>query len=110
MNQDGGLAMVGETDVALALLRIASEQPEGIATFRRLLVEVPKRLDLSARDVLPARDNPGRCHWEHVLRSIKLHAAEPGNILREGYAESIPRIGYRITDAGRAFLQNPGRI
>lgn len=95
---------VGETEVALALLRVADQQPNGIATFRRLLVEVPKHLHLSPDDHTPAKDSPRRAHWEHVLRSIKLRADEPGNIIREGYAERIPRVGYRITEAGRAYL------
>ncbi len=43
--------------------------------------------------------------WHQLVRNIKSHDKVPGNFINEGYLISIPRVGYRISDSGRAFLE-----
>lgn len=97
-----------EFEVALATLRIAASRPDGKATFYRLRRELPQYLNLSAGDMTQSTTRPGEQLWEQLIRNIKSHSDTPGNIICDGYATHVPRVGYRITDSGRHYLNNEG--
>lgn len=100
--------LVSEAEISVAVLRIAATQPSGVATFHRLRRETPNYVRLSAADRTQSVKRPNEEMWEQRFRNIKSHYAVPGNILFEGYAEHVPRVGYRITPAGRRHLQHLG--
>jgi hypothetical protein len=51
---------------------------------------------------------PGEPMWHQIVRNIKSHDAANGNFIERGLLEHIPRVGYRITTAGRARLRALG--
>lgn len=99
---------VTESDVAIATLRIAASRPDRTATFYRLRKELPGYLNLSAADRVQSETRPNEELWEQLIRNIKSHYESPGNIIYEGYASHVPRVGYRITDAGLRLLKRKG--
>lgn len=101
---------VTEAEVACATLQIAASRPNGTATYQRLKKELPRYLKLSAEDRTQSQTRPNEELWEQLIRNIKSHSNTPGNIICEGYAMHVPRVGYRITDAGRRHLKNKGYL
>lgn len=91
------------TDPALAVIR---EQPKGEISTTRLISELRKVVKLSPDDeeLLEGRKDD---HFSQIVRNIKSHKESPGNLLAEGYLESIPR-GFRITEAGLRRLKHKG--
>lgn len=75
-------------------------QPNRIATFARSKREVPLHLQLSAADQRMSQTRPNEQMWQQQIRNIKSHFEAAGNYICEGYLEHIPRVGYRVTDAG----------
>ena len=101
-----GELRVTENEIALAACQIAATSPNGVATFRRMKREIPNHLTLSAGDRAPSQTRPGEQLWEQLIRNIKSHSDTEGNYIREGYLEHVPRVGYRITPAGRRHIQS----
>jgi phosphoribosylformimino-5-aminoimidazole carboxamide ribonucleotide (ProFAR) isomerase len=97
-----------ESEVALATLRIAVDRPDGIATFNRLKKDLPNHLKLSDADRAQSLTRKNEEIWEQLIRNIKSHHDVAGNILCEGYAKHIPRVGYQITDSGRRYITRKG--
>jgi hypothetical protein len=91
---------VTENQVALAVCQIAANEPNRVATFARLKREIPQRLNLSAEDRIQSATRPNEEMWEQLIRNIKSHSEAPGNYIKEGYLEHLPKIGYRVTRAG----------
>lgn len=99
---------VTESDVATATLRIAAGRQDGTATFHRLRKELPDYLNLSAADRRQSLTRPNEELWQQLIRNIKSHHEVEGNIICEGYAKHLPRVGYKITDSGRRYLRRQG--
>ena len=97
-----------ENDVALAVLRIASAQPNGICTFNRARFEVPNYVNFSPADLRGSATRPGEPMWHQLIRNIKSHHTAEGNYIAEGYLQHVPRRGYQATAAGRAHLRTLG--
>ncbi len=104
----GTVPRVTETDVAVAVLRIANQQPNDIATFDQIRCEAPGLLNLSTGDRRQSNERPNEQMWEQLIRNIKSHDKTKGNFICEGYLVHVWGVGYRITDAGRAHLENLG--
>jgi hypothetical protein len=66
--------------------------------------EIPNHLALSAADQQISQTRPNEELWEQLIRNIKSHSNQEGNYIYEGYLEHVPRVGYRITPAGRQHL------
>lgn len=92
---------VTENEVAFAIVQIAKARDNGVATFSRCKREVPLHLELSAADCARSRTRPNEQMWQQLIRNIKSHHDQEGNYICEGYLTHIPRVGYRVTDAGR---------
>lgn len=90
-----------EEEISLAVLKIAAIQPNGIATFKRAYLEVPKFTKLSPSSKAPSGKRPGEVMWQQIVRNIKSHN---GKFIKMGYLQHVSRVGYRITPAGKAYL------
>lgn len=90
-----------ETRISVGVLKIAAAHPKGIATFNRCRAQIPNLVKLTAADVAPSQTRNGETMWHQIVRNIKSHSDAEGNYIAEGYLEHIPRVGYRITKAGR---------
>lgn len=93
-----------ENEIAEAVLRIAARQQDGIVTFRRLYQEIPSEVTLDADDLAHSVTRPKEQMWQQTVRSIKSHDKVTGNYIAEGWLESIPNVGYRITATARRRL------
>jgi hypothetical protein len=93
---------VAENDVAFAIVQIAKTKPNDTATFDQCREEVPDQLSLSAADLAQSLTRPNEKVWEQQIRNIQSHHTSPGNYICEGYLVHVPKVGYRITAAGKA--------
>lgn len=90
-----------ENEIAEAVLRIAAQQSTGIATFRRLYQDIPSQIILDADDLVQSTTRPNEQMWKQIVRNIQSHHQTAGNYIAEGFLESVPSVGYRITPLGR---------
>jgi len=97
--------MATEDKIAFGVLKIAAAHPNGLASHRRIRSELPKVVNLNAADLAPSQTRKGEQMWHQIVRNIKSHDKTPGNYIYEGLLEHVPRVGYRITAAGRLRLQ-----
>lgn len=98
------MAQTTEADIAKAVMRIAARSPNNIATFKRLYNEVPNEIALTADDQRQSMTRPGEEMWQQIVRNIKSHSNIEGNAIAEGWLDHVPRVGYRLTSAGRAIV------
>ena len=96
---------VTEEDVAKAVLEILATTPNGEASIKELVTEIPNHLDLSADDRTQSTTRRNEEVWEQQVRNITSHHGSPGNYIRDGYLERIDG-GLRITAAGKLHLKS----
>lgn len=96
---------VTENDVAFAIVQIAKTKPNDTATFDQCREEVPDHLNLSAADLAQSPTRSNEKVWEQQIRNIQSHHASPGNYICEGYLIHVPKVGYRVTEAGKARVR-----
>lgn len=99
------MASVGENAIAFAVLQIAAENSNGVATFDRCKKHIPDLVKLTPDDLEDSVTRPNEPMWHQLVRNIKSHHNAEGNYINSGYLAHEPRIGYSITDAGRAYLK-----
>lgn len=92
---------VTENQVAFAIVQIAKNRPDGIATFDLRRKEVPNYVKLSLDDQAQSQTRPNEELWEQLIRNIQSHHNSAGNYIREGYLIHVPDVGYQVTDAGK---------
>ena len=97
--------MAREEKFAKAVLRIAGAQANGVASYRRCRAEMANHVNLTLADLAPSGTRPGEPMWHQIVRNIKSHSHDEGNFIHEGLLEHVPRVGYRITNAGRVRLK-----
>src|SRR5438128_2562730 len=97
-----------EERISRGVLRIAASRSNGVATFKRCRAEIPSIVNLTQADTAPSTTRRGEQMWHQIVRNIKSHYKEESNYLRLGYLEHVPKVGYRITDAGRLKLEKKG--
>lgn len=95
------------TDVSVAVLRIASERPDRIASHELLKLAVPAFV-VWDREMAKSKPVLLDDYWEQLISSISKNRMVPGNIIREGYATHHPQFGFRITTYGIDFLKKKG--
>ena len=95
--------MAQEKDIARGVMRIAAAQDSGICTFKRAYAEIPNHITLSAGNKALSRKRPGEVMWQQIVRNIKSH--NNGEFIGTGLLVHVPRVGYRITNKGRAALK-----
>lgn len=96
---------ITEEDVAVVVIQIASERPNGVASYQRIRQELPRRYKLSSADLAQSVTRPNEAIWEQKIRNIKSHFRSPRNFIYDGYLEHVPRVGYRITDRGQTIAR-----
>ena len=94
-----------EVNIAKAVLKIAGAENNGVASYGRLRKEIPGHVNLTPADLAMSGTRPNEPMWHQIFRNIKSHFVEPGNAISEGYLEHVPRVGYRITPKGRAYVK-----
>jgi hypothetical protein len=85
-----------------------ANQPNGEATVRTLIKEVPKHVKLTADDMKPSGTRQGEEMWEQRVRNLKSHDKTAGNVIAEGYVKHIGKGRYQLTAAGRLHLKHKG--
>lgn len=103
-----GNYMAEEADVALAVMRIAASQANGIATLYKARKDIPNLIVLSKANLAQSETRPREPMWHQLIRNIKSHDKNDGNYIQLGYLEHVPRVGYKITKKGQAFLKANG--
>lgn len=102
------MSRTSEHEIGLAVMRIAEAQHNGIATHARVRKQLPDLVNLSTDDWAESPTRPGEPMWHQIVRNIRSHHTTEGNFIETGYLEHIPRVGYRITEAGRRYLAGRG--
>lgn len=95
-----------EAEIAEAVLRILVEMPNGEASTPQLRKNIEKYIALSEGDQKDSDTRKNEALWEQIVRNIVSHKAVPGNIIKEGFANSPSRGRLRITEAGRLHVKN----
>lgn len=84
------MARITEAKIAHVVEEILESLPGGRATIAQLILEIPKKVDLSAEDLAPSPTRRGEAIWEQQVRNITCHKASPGNAIHDGRLISIP--------------------
>lgn len=98
------MPVTSERDLAMAVLRIASGAPNGIATFDQCYAEIPNLIILTTEDLTPSATRNGEPMWKQRVRNIQSHHVSDENFISLGYLEHVVGTGYKILPAGRALL------
>ena len=93
-----------EERIAIGVLNIAQDNKFGLASFKKCRTAIPKIVSLTSDDLAPSTTRPGEPMWHQIVRNIRCHYQSHGNFIEQGLLEHVPRVGYRITSKGRAFL------
>ena len=99
-----------EADISMVMLKIAAEQPMGIAEFSLLKKLLPAYVRLPGVDVSKPSDNPGDEFWEEQFQKIAANFGKRGNLLSEGHIKKVQDVGFRITSKGRRYLRSKGFV
>lgn len=98
-------ARTTEAEMALKVMEIAAERPDGYVTLNELREEIPHRIKLTRGDMQQSETRPGEPMWHQILRNIKSHSENEKNAIRMGYLDYIKGGAYRITEKGREALR-----
>lgn len=99
------MVSVGESAIAFGVLQIAAASGNGIATYAQCKKELPKLIKLTSDDKAMSSTRPGEPMWHQLIRNIKSHHESDDNYINRGYLIHKPRVGFQITEAGRALLK-----
>lgn len=85
---------VGEADIRNDVIAVLQEQPSKEIRTSKLIKELRKRVKLTAADEeqLAGRNDD---RFSQIVRNIKSHKNQPGNLIYDGILEAIPR-GFRL--------------
>ena len=100
-----GNKMADENDIAVAVMQIALNQPNGVDTFIRAKREVPNLVNLTKQNLAQSTTRNGEPMWHQLLRNIKSHYKADTNFIYLGYLQHVPGKGYAITKKGIAYLK-----
>ena len=78
------MAKTSEPKLGLAVMQILAASPNGEATVRTLIKEVPNYIKLTAEDKKPSPTRPAEQMWEQRVRNLKSHYKTRGNVISEG--------------------------
>lgn len=98
------MPVTNENVIAQAVLIVAAGRKDGVASFRRIRKELPKLVPLSNDDLAPSTTRNGEPMWHQIVRNIKSHFEAEGNYIEQGLLVHVPRVGYRITQAGKKTI------
>lgn len=96
-----------ENVIAIAVMRIAAENPNGICSYKEGRRKIPLMIALTSDD-LSASPSQGVPKWIQRLRNIQSNSDGKDastNFIKHGFLTHVKRIGYQITDKGRGLLR-----
>lgn len=96
---------VTEEEVALAVLAIAEQRADGIASFDQIRDEAPRHLALDSEDLAQSDTRPNEPMWHQKIRNIQSHYESPGNFIHDGYLVHVSGVGYQILMQEREGLR-----
>ena len=96
-----------EADVNKVVLRILADTAMGEASVRYIKKRFPDYVKLSPADHALSGARPGEETWEQQVRNLRSNKKIEANIFAEGYAVSVRRGAWRITDTGRRRAKRP---
>ena len=91
---------IDEPEIGIAVLHILAAQPNGRATVRRIIREMPNYVRLSTEDQAASWTRNGEEIWEQQVRNLKSHSTAAGNIFNRGYVVQYSRGVWQITTDG----------
>ena len=100
------MTKTSEPVLGLAVMQVLSTQPDGEATVRVLIRNVPSYVRLTAEDQKQSETRPTEKIWEQRVRNLKSHDKTPGNVICEGFVEHVGRRRYRLTKADWMHLKH----
>jgi hypothetical protein len=80
---------VGEADIGPDVIAIIDAEPGRQITTTKLIAELRKRIPLSAEDE-EQLDGRADDRFSQIVRNIKSHRNQPGNLIYEGHLIAIP--------------------
>jgi hypothetical protein len=104
------MAKTSETVFGSAVMQALAAQPNGEATVRTLIQNVPDYVNLTADDQMPSETRPNEEMWEQRVRNLQSHHTTPGNVIAEGIVEHIGKGRYKLTEAGLLHLKHNGLV
>ncbi len=102
--------LTSENVIAMAVMRIAAENPNGICSYDEGRRRIPLMLALTSQD-LSASPSQGVPRWIQRFRNIQSNSdggEASTNFIKNGFLMHVPRTGYQITEQGRELLQATG--
>jgi hypothetical protein len=102
--------LTSEEKIGRAVMQIASQRPNKLATFNRCRAEIPALVNLTAAERATSGPRAPEPMWHQIVRNIKSHHGADTNFIDRGLLEHVSRTGYRITPKGEAFLKKNGLI
>lgn len=94
-----------EHTIAHAILQIADQQPNGIASYDLIREKLPDIVSLTQDDLAISETRPNESMWHQIMRNIQSHHDQPENYIYEGYLKHVSKTGYRITPKGKNLLK-----
>lgn len=95
---------MSEQKFAIGVLKIANQNPNGIATFKQCRAQIGKWVHISPEELVVSKKRKPEPMWHQIIRNIKSHSNIPGNFVYEGYLEHVSRVGFKITQIGKNYL------
>lgn len=102
------MAITTERKLGLAVMQVLAAEPNGEATVRTLVKNVPSYVKLTPEDQKQSETRKHEEIWEQRVRNLKSHDKASGNAIGEGYVEHVGRGRYRLTKAGWSHLKHKG--
>lgn len=93
---------IRERDLVIPALRAAAAKPDGYITTSDLITALEEEFEPAGEDaeILDGRNDS---KFSQIVRNLKSHKNSGTSIFKKGYVVEEGE-GLRITDAGRAFL------
>ncbi|MCA0051641.1 hypothetical protein LB577_32565 [Mesorhizobium sp. B283B1A] len=81
---------IGEADISKDVIAIIDAEPKKEISTTRLIAKLRERIPLSAEDEeqLEGRQDD---RFSQIVRNIKSHKDQPGNLIHEGHLQGIYR-------------------
>lgn len=78
------MSMITESEIAEIVVDYLNEKTSGRASIKKLVREIPKRVNLSSEDMKSSTTRSNEAMWEQQVRNITSHKGAPGNAIFEG--------------------------
>jgi hypothetical protein len=84
------MARITEAEIAVIVVEILKDRPNGEATIAEVIDEIPNRVQLSQEDLVQSQARLNEPMWHQQVRNITSHKDSPGNAIHDGKLIAIP--------------------